>query len=481
MPRDGSGNYTLPTGNPVVTNTVISSNGWANPTLSDIASALTSSISKDGQTTPTADLTMGNFKLRNLAAAIARTDAVNAGQVQDGTLTVLSSVSGTDTITASSAPAITAYTAGQQFSLISAGINATRVVTLNINALGAKNVMKMGPNGLVQLSPGDIQSGQIVDVYYDGTQFQLISNIPQNQPIGYSNKLINGNFDVWQSGTSFNNTATNAANSYAADGWQCFRSGFANGYTASRITAGPTGSRFSLRMQRTAGDTSTQLLEVAQSFESNDVVKLQNNTVNANMQAFASGAFIGATLTLAATFGTGTDGSIAAGFTGQFGTVSTTITLTGSNQQISLPISVPSNATQMGIFAFISPSSTAAGASDYFQISQAQVNDGASPLPFERRNYGQEFAICQRYYQQVSSVQMWAYAGAAAPIGMAVSYREMRAAPTAVFNGTPTFSNCAGITINSLGTNALTLFATVTALGNASWSTGGAINLNARL
>lgn len=44
MPRDGSGNYTLPGGNPVVTLTKISS-AWANTTLSDIAQALTDSVS----------------------------------------------------------------------------------------------------------------------------------------------------------------------------------------------------------------------------------------------------------------------------------------------------------------------------------------------------------------------------------------------------------------------------------------------------
>src|SRR5215469_1754529 len=45
MPRDANGNYTLPAGNPVVTQTLITSN-WANTTLQDVASALTDSLSK---------------------------------------------------------------------------------------------------------------------------------------------------------------------------------------------------------------------------------------------------------------------------------------------------------------------------------------------------------------------------------------------------------------------------------------------------
>jgi hypothetical protein len=49
MSRNGSGTYTLPAGNPVVTGTTIASN-WANTTLTDIATALSNSIAADGQT-----------------------------------------------------------------------------------------------------------------------------------------------------------------------------------------------------------------------------------------------------------------------------------------------------------------------------------------------------------------------------------------------------------------------------------------------
>jgi len=47
MPRDLSGNYTLPAGNPVVTGTTIAAT-WANPTLSDIAYQLNQVVTRDG-------------------------------------------------------------------------------------------------------------------------------------------------------------------------------------------------------------------------------------------------------------------------------------------------------------------------------------------------------------------------------------------------------------------------------------------------
>ena len=58
MSRDGSGNFNLIAGNPVTTGTTIAST-WANGTLSDIATALTNSIAKNGETIPIGNLPMG--------------------------------------------------------------------------------------------------------------------------------------------------------------------------------------------------------------------------------------------------------------------------------------------------------------------------------------------------------------------------------------------------------------------------------------
>jgi microcystin-dependent protein len=80
MSRNGSGTYILPTGNPVVTGTTISSN-WANTTLSDMATALTGSVAADGQTPITGNLQMGGNKITGLADGSALTDAATYGQV----------------------------------------------------------------------------------------------------------------------------------------------------------------------------------------------------------------------------------------------------------------------------------------------------------------------------------------------------------------------------------------------------------------
>ena len=80
MSRNGSGVYSLPAGNPVVTGTTISST-WANNTLTDIATALTNSISADGQTVVTGNLQMNSNKLTGLAVGTVNGDSVEYSQL----------------------------------------------------------------------------------------------------------------------------------------------------------------------------------------------------------------------------------------------------------------------------------------------------------------------------------------------------------------------------------------------------------------
>lgn len=95
MPRNGSGTYQLPAGNPVVTNTTISSAGWANPTLSDIAAALSASIAVDGQTVPTANLPMGNFRHLQVANGQNTNEYATVGQIQTAGFQLLGGTAGT--------------------------------------------------------------------------------------------------------------------------------------------------------------------------------------------------------------------------------------------------------------------------------------------------------------------------------------------------------------------------------------------------
>ena len=85
----------------------------------------------------------------------------------------LGSVAGTNTITAAATPPLTAYATGSIYSFIAANTN-TGAATLSIDGLTATSITK---NGSVALSAGDIQTGKMTLVEFDGTTFQLINNI----------------------------------------------------------------------------------------------------------------------------------------------------------------------------------------------------------------------------------------------------------------------------------------------------------------
>lgn len=86
MSRNGSGTYTLPAGNPVVTGTTIAST-WANTTMNDLAAALTGSVASDGQTPMTGNLDLNTNKIVNLVAGTASGDAIEFAQFKTPTFT----------------------------------------------------------------------------------------------------------------------------------------------------------------------------------------------------------------------------------------------------------------------------------------------------------------------------------------------------------------------------------------------------------
>lgn len=195
MPRSG-GTYSLPSGNPVVSGTTVSSTVH-NATMVDIAAALTASVAKDGQTVPTANLPMGGYRHTNVDDAGARTDYVRADQAQDGTLVYLTSPSGTNTITATAPLSLAAYAAGQSFRLIPAATN-TGATTININSIGAKSVFYNGAacvgNELIISVPAEL--------FYDGTQFHIIANGASYAPVLLSSQSASASATIDFTGLS---------------------------------------------------------------------------------------------------------------------------------------------------------------------------------------------------------------------------------------------------------------------------------------
>lgn len=143
-------------------------------------------LKKDGSVNPTATLPMATYRHTGVGNATARTDYASAAQVQDGSIIYLTSVSGTNTITATAPLSMAAYAAGQLFNFKAAGGN-TGAVTININSLGAKSIKKFTS---VDLASGDIATGSIVTIVYDGTNFQIVNYPTTSQIVGITDLPI---------------------------------------------------------------------------------------------------------------------------------------------------------------------------------------------------------------------------------------------------------------------------------------------------
>lgn len=81
MSFNGSGTFLINSaGQPVVTNTTITSTAF-NLLTADLATGLSTCLTKDGQTTPTANIPMGTFKITGLGNGTVATDAAAFGQI----------------------------------------------------------------------------------------------------------------------------------------------------------------------------------------------------------------------------------------------------------------------------------------------------------------------------------------------------------------------------------------------------------------
>jgi hypothetical protein len=180
MPRNGSGSYSRTTG--IYSGTT----SWTQTRDAlrkirvddhdahdqDIADAITASLAKDGQTTPTANLPMGGYAHTNVADATARTQYAKVSQVQDTGYLWGGTTGGTSTAyTISLTPAISAYAAGLTIRCI---VNATcgASPTINVNGIGAIAIRKLNSKALYA---NELIVNSLIELVYNGSVFILTS------------------------------------------------------------------------------------------------------------------------------------------------------------------------------------------------------------------------------------------------------------------------------------------------------------------
>ena len=215
------------------------------------------------------------------------------------------------------------------------------------------------------------------------------------------NLVINGNFDIWQRGTSI--SVSSSALAYTADRWYCVADGTT---TVSRVATGQLqGSTYSLRSTRSTATPGSHNLN--QLIETLHVRSLMGKTVTFSINLRRSAGIanpISLNIYKSAT--------VDAGNAASWSTVATTnvpisVIPTGTTSsdwyRASVTALIPNDGTANTLM--LSIGTFGINNNDYFEISQAQIEIGPVPTSFHRNqeNIQAELAACQRYYWRISS------------------------------------------------------------------------------
>jgi hypothetical protein len=245
------------------------------------------------------------------------------------------------------------------------------------------------------------------------------------------NFVINGDFDIWQRGTS---TTTNANYGSADRWWMYYGAGTSTFSRESTIV--PTGSTYSLKIAQSVA-TNTNL-QVLQSIESLNAVAMAGKTVTISGLFAASAS---TTLILDVVYSTATDVTPSGSWTGA--TVVTsgtgTVSTTASFSRITGVYTIPS--TAKSVMARIVSTSVTSGTSVY--AAQIQLELGNVPTTFTPAGgtIQGELAACQRYYfrntaEGTYSIFGFGSAGISTNVQLLMPFPvRMRIAPTTLETG----------------------------------------------
>ena len=272
---------------------------------------------------------------------------------------------------------------------------------------------------------------------------QATFNAPVSQPgaFMFRNKLINGNFDIWQRGTSTTSSA------YLADRWVCASLGSTK--TASRQafalgqTDVPNNPSYFMRHVVSSVAGAGNYASMDQKIEGVETLAGKTATVSFWAKADASKNIA---VEILQYFG---DGGSPSGFVIADAQL-VALTTAWTNYTISVDIPSVSGKT-LGTSGnddiriafwfdagsnFDARSASLGQQSGTFDIAQVQIEEGSAATPFEQRPIGTELSLCERYYQNLGSLYPGHInTGNTTAIRFVVPFSVlMRASPTVTFS-----------------------------------------------
>jgi len=297
-------------------------------------------------------------------------------------------------------------------------------------------------------------------------QFNLIG-------AGRRNWIINGDFQVSQRGDYTSATAIQGSGVLYLDRWKTEEITVSG--TIQQVVDGYATGSNSVKLAVT-GSSSVGRLGVYQIIEDYKKLAGREVTVSCKLKATAPNCYLWVY-----------DGSSYTKIAEHSGN--------SSWESLSGTINVSSSASQLRVYVKYSSSvgnsdtPNALTSSDYFEIAQVQLELGKVATPFEHRSYGEELALCQRYYQIEGYGQYQRYGtgfaystiGASVVINLPTAMRTRPAITTSGANtlllnyGADTLNTLSTIAINSLGSSERTV--TITAQVASGLTVGQAVLL----
>ena len=297
---------------------------------------------------------------------------------------------------------------------------------------------------------------------FSALHVSLYSMYKTKQDGGYKNKVINGDFDIWQRGFS---SASSSTPRYLADKWTAYPSGTSVSISAQAFIIGQTAvpgnpSKYHRCVVSSVAGAENYML-LTQGIES--ATTLSNSIATASFWAKANGVKKIA-IELVQDFGP-------SGSTAVVGIGSTAFTLSTSWQYFTVTMFVPSvsgkaidsngGALRIGFWldagsAYAARAANIGQQSGTFDIAQIQLEAGNIATQFEQRPIAQELALCQRYYQALVGASVYNSTASTQTISSTTAFTtQMRVAPTVASvdlgtvsqitpNGVTTFNSTAG-------------------------------------
>ena len=169
MSRNASGVYSKPAGTTAIAFTTIESAKY-NLLMDDFAAEITASLPRAGTAAMTGDLPFGTNRAKDLGAATALTDAPQAQQVLNNSLSAAIDSGVADAYVLTLSPPPTVYTQFMEVWFTTSNTN-TGASTININGIGLKNIQTSSG---VSVTAGEISTTKPNHIIYDGIRFILV-------------------------------------------------------------------------------------------------------------------------------------------------------------------------------------------------------------------------------------------------------------------------------------------------------------------